>query len=368
MVAELFNKISNSLGFRFRRCADVLRRIYRVAFPSGAATEIASVDQFSPLGDGEYDLYQQYYENCLREFVRFKKTAASDAFAQHITHVGQYIFRFQCGRVLKVAIDTHDSREVRSQAIHDWSDLYFKSNRWPDFNYNPKVRPIPLGNSGITLENCRFLQKLRSQPKNFDFIFVARIWAGGGANVEHNLQLFESLGKLGRNTKLLAVVFNFDQKSRQFQDIVARLKSVGVEWTDQQIGYSELMEWSARARLVVLRAGVSGCIAWRMVDMLGLGVCIVMDQAPFPHWPVPLQEGRDFLSLGLRITPNCGPAPSEDYKKIAGKMDMFLNDESTFAAIRRNSARYFDNHAHPINAANYLLAVVWKEIAKVNTN
>ena len=318
------------------------------------------MEQFSPVGDGEYELYQQYYENCLREFVRFKKTAASDAFAQHSTHVGQYLFRFQCGRVLKVAIDTHDHREVRSQAIHDWSDLYFKSNRWPDFGYSPKVRPVPIGNSGITLENCRSLRKLRSQPKVFDFIFVGRIWAGGGANVEHNLQLFENLAKLGRNAKLLAVVFNFDQKCPQFQKIVARLKTVGVEWTDRQIGYSELMEWSAQSRLVVLRAGVSGCIAWRMVDMLGLGASIVMDQAPFPEWPVPLQEGRNFLSLGLRITPDCGPAPLEDYEKIVGKMEKFLKDETALAAIRESNARYFDEYAHPLNLAEYVLQTVKK--------
>lgn len=329
-----------------------------MAFPRGVAGEIACVEQFSPEGDGEYELYQQYYWNCLREFVCFKKTTASDAFAQHMTHVGQYLFRFRCGKVLKVGIDTHDHREVRSQAIHDWSDLYFKSNRWPDFGYSPKVRPIPIGNSGITLENCRFLRKLRTQPKKLDFIFVGRIWAGGGANVEHNLQLFENLAKLGRNSKLLAVVFNFDQKSPQFQNIVARLKTVGVEWTDRQIGYSELMEWSAQSRLVVLRAGVYGCIAWRMVDMLGLGACIVMDQAPFPHWPAPLQEGQNFLSLGLRITSDCGPAPLEDYEKIVGKMEMFLNDPTILQKIGENNARYFDKYAHPLRVAQYVLEKV----------
>jgi hypothetical protein len=354
MFAKLFNRVSKSLGFRFRRRVDGLRR----AFPSGSAAEISAVEQFSPMGDGEYELYQQYYENCLREVVRFKKTAASDEFAQHITHVGQYLFRFRCGRVLKVAIDTHDHREVRSREIHNWSDLYFKSNRWPDFDYSPKVRPIPIGNSGITLENCRSLRSLRTQPKIFDFIFVGRIWAGGGANVEHNLQLFENLAKLGRNSKLLAVVFNFDQKSPQFQNIIARLKAVGVEWTDRQIGYSELMEWSAQSRLVVLRAGVSGCIAWRMVDMLGLGACIVMDQAPFPHWPVPLQEGRNFLSLGLRITPDCGPAPLEDYEKIVGKMEIFLNEPTILQKIGENNARYFDEYAHPFRVAQYVLEKV----------
>ena len=329
-----------------------------MAFPCGLASKIVCVEQFSPDGDGEYELYQQYYENCLREVVRFKKINSSALFAPHITHVGQYLFRFRCGRVLKAAIDTHDHREVRSQAIHDWSDLYFKSNRWPDFDYSPKVQPIPTGNSGITLENSRSLRSLRPQSKIFDFIFVGRIWAGGGANVEHNLQLFENLAKLGRNSKLLAVVFNFDQKSPQFQNIVARLKTVGVEWTDRQIGYSELMEWSAQSRLVVMRAGVSGCIAWRMVDMLGLGACIVMDQAPFPHWPVPLQEGRNFLSLGLRITPDCGPAPLEDYEKIVGKMEMFLNDPTILQKIGENNARYFDEYAHPFRVAQYVLEKV----------
>ena len=327
-----------------------------MAFPSSSAAEIASVEQFSPVGDGEYELYQQYYWNCFREFVRFKKTAASDAFAQHITHVGQYLFRFRCGKVLKVGIDTHDHREVRSQAIHDWSDLYFKSNRWPDFDYSPKVRPIPIGNSGITLENCRSLRSLRPQPKIFDFIFVGRIWAGRGANVEHNLQLFENLAKLGRNSKLLAVVFNFDQKSPQFHNIVARLKTVGVEWTDRQIGYSELMEWSAQSRLVVLRAGVSGCIAWRMVDMLAIGACIVMDQAPFPHWPVPLQEGRNFLSLGLRITKDCQPAPGEDYDGIVSKMETFLRDDAFLDSIRKNNSRYFDEFLSPIESGKALIA------------
>ena len=332
--------------------------------PRGLASKIVYVEQFSPMGDGEYELYQQYYENCLREVVRFKKTAASDAFAQHITHVGQYLFRFQCGRVLKVAIDTHDHREVRSREIHNWSDIYFKSNRWPDFGYSPKVRPIPIGNSGITLENCRSLRSLRPQPKIFDFIFVGRIWSGGDANVEHNLQLFENLANLGRNSKLLAVVFGFDQKSQEFMHIVARLKAAGVEWSDRQIGYQELMEWSAESRLVVLRVGVSGCIAWRMVDMLAIGACIVMDQAPFPHWPVPLQEGQNFLSLGLRISSDCGPAPVEDYEKIIGKMEEFLIDNSNLEKIANNNAMYFDIHAHPIKVADYVLTQLLDKISR----
>jgi len=227
MVAELFNRISKSLGFRFQRRADGLRRAFRVAFPQSIAAEMICVDQFSPIGDGEYNLYQQYYENCLREFVRFKKSATSDEFAPHTTHVGQYLFHFRCGYSLKVAIDTHDHREVRSQAIHDWSDIYFKSNRWPTVDYSPKVLPIPTGNAGITLENCRFLRSLRSVKMELDLVFVGRIWAGGDANVEHNLRLFESLGKVNCKSKLMAVVFNFDRNSQEFSEISTRLDKAG---------------------------------------------------------------------------------------------------------------------------------------------
>ena len=335
---------------------DGLRRTLRVGFSSGCAVKIGGVEQFFPEGDKEYDLYQKYYENSLRELVIFKKINSNDKFAPHTTHVGQYHFRFRGGRVLKVAIDAHDHREVRSQAIHDWCDLYFKSNHWPGFNYSSKVRSIPVGNSGIHLETCRYLRGLRNNSKSFDFIFVGRIWAGGGANVEHNLLLFDNLSKIARNCRLLAVVFGFDQKSREFSNIVKRLNEAGVEWTDQQIGYGELMELSAESHLVVMRSGVHGCIAWRMADMLGLGACIVMDQTPFPRWPVALEEGKNFLSLGLRITPECGPAPMEDYEKIINKMKAYLNNKPALALIRKNNAQYFDEHLHPMKVAEHILA------------
>ena len=358
ILLQLAKKITKSLDYRGRRALDEILRAMRVSMASGSAGEVTRIEQFLPEGDSEYELYQKYYENSLRERVRFVQRRLPNGFAPHTTHVGQYIFQLKSGREIKVAIDTHDHRDIRSQAIHDWCDVYFKSNRWPCVDYGQKVSPIPTGNAGITLPNCRFLRGLRGVKKEFDLLFVGRIWSGGDANVEHNLQLFENLAKLGRNSKLLAVVFNFDQKSPQFQNIVARLKTVGVEWTDRQIGYSELMEWSAQSRLVVLRVGVSGCIAWRMVDMLAIGACIVMDQAPFPHWPVPLQEGRNFLSLGLRITPDCGPAPLEDYEKIVCKMEMFLNDPKILQKIGENNARYFDEYAHPFRVAQYVLEKV----------
>jgi hypothetical protein len=331
-----------------------------VAFPSGFAAEISAVEQFSPMGDGEYELYQQYYENCLREVVRFKKTAASDAFAQHITHVGQYIFQLKSGREIKVAIDAHDHRDIRSQAIHDWCDVYFKSNRWPGIDYDPKVLPIPTGNAGITLENCRYLKGLRSAGKEWDLIFVGRIWAGGDANVEHNLRLFESLAKVKCKSKLLAVVFNFDKESDEFQIIARRLNEAGVEMTDRQIRYDDLMKMSADSKLVVLRAGISGCIAWRMVDMLGMGACLLLDQAPFPEWPVPLKENINFFSLGTRITEDCRPAPEEDYERIPLLVDSVLKSQTQIQRICEENGLYFDKNLCPLRCASYISYAITK--------
>jgi hypothetical protein len=359
-IAKIARKITNSAGFRMRRRMDGLKQAFRVSFPQGAATKFSHVEQFLPEEDSEYELYQKYFENSLRESVRVTQTKSLNGFAPHTTHVGQYIFHLRSGGIRRVAIDAHDHRNIRSQAIYDWCDVYFKSNRWPGIDYGPKVQPIPIGNAGITLENCRYLRGLRGAKKELDLIFVGRIWAGGDANVEHNLRLFESLAKVKCKSKLLAVVFNFDKQSEEFQIIARRLNESGVEMTDGQIGYGDLMKMSAASKLVVLRAGISGCIAWRMVDMLGLGACLVLDCSPFPEWPQPLREEENFLNLGLRITPECGPAPDEDYDSIVSKVNSFLTNDGMLQRIGENNSRYFDKHSHPMRVADYILETVNK--------
>ncbi len=92
--------------------------------------------------------------------------------------------------------------------------------------------------------------------------------------------------------------------------------------------------------------------------MLGLGACIVMDQAPFPHWPEPLQEGQNFLSLGLRITTDCQPAPEWDYAGIKTKMEAFLRNDAFLDSIRLNNNRYFDDFLFPIESGKALIAGV----------
>lgn len=342
-IAKIVRKITNSALFRMRGRMDGLKRAFRVSFPQGTTAKFSHVEQFLPEEDSEYELYQKYFENSLRECVRVTQTKSLNGFGPHSTHVGQYIFHLRDGGVRKVAIDAHDHRTIRSQAIYDWCDIYFKSNRWPSVDYGPKVLPIPTGNAGITLENCRFLRGLRGVKKEFDLLFVGRIWAGGDANVEHNLRLFESLAKIQCKSKLQAVIFGFDKKSEDYRKITRRLDRAGVEWTENQIGYGELMRLSAVSKLVVIRAGISGCIAWRMVDMLAIGACIGLDRAPFPEWLVPLKEGVNFLSLGIGITEDCKPASDEDYAAICGKVESSFHGDAALCSIRQNNARYFDD-------------------------
>lgn len=327
---------------------------------NGIASEVVRVEQFLPERDSEYELYQKYYENSLREQLRFVQKKLQNGFAEHSTHVGQYIFQIKSGREIKVAIDAHDHRNIRSQDIYDWCDIYFKSSRWPSVDYGHKVLPIPSGNAGITLENCRFLRGLRGVKKEFDLLFVGRIWAGGDANVEHNLRLFESLAKVKCNSKLLAVVFNFDKKSEDYLNIKRRLDHAGVEWTENQVGYGELMRLSAMSKLVVIRAGISGCIAWRMVDMLAIGACLVLDRDPFPAWPVPLKEGTNFFSLGTRITEDCRPAPEEDYEKIPLLVDSVLKSQTKIKGIREENGLYFDKNLYPLQCASYISYAITK--------
>ena len=355
MIPNIIHRASKSLGFRLRRQMDRLKRVMRVNFPQGGVEKIKFVEQFSPQDDSEYDLYQKYYENSLRELVHFRKTKAVDLFAPHTTHVGQYLFHLRCGAVRKVAIDAHDNRNIRSQAIYDWSDIYFKSNRWPSVDYGPKVLSIITGNAGITLENCRFLSSLRSVKKEYDLVFVGRIWAGGDANVEHNLRLFESLAKVNCKSKLLAVVFNFDKDGEGFLHIRERLEKAGVEWTENQIGYGKLMELSAKSKLVVIRAGISGCISWRIVDMLGIGACIVCDREPFPEWPVPLKEDQNFMSLGIGITDDCRPAAETCYTTIFAKAEHFLKNKNTAKEISLKNAEYFDVNNHPLGFSRHII-------------
>jgi hypothetical protein len=220
------------------------------------------------------------------------------------------------------------------------------------------VHPIVTGNNMVHMDSVGYLKSLRKQPKLYDFIFVSRIYAGPGANVEHNIRLFEELAKIPCQSKIRAIFMGFADDDPEMLSHRKRLESAGVEATTEHFSFNDLMTMSAQSRLCVIRAGIHSCITWRLINMLCIGAAVVLDANPFSSWPEPLREGENFLSLGLRITPECGPAPKDDYDSIIWKMEKFLNDPTILQKIGENNARYFDEYAHPFKVAQYVLEKV----------
>ena len=210
------------------------------------------------------------------------------------------------------------------------------------------------------MDSVGYLKSLRKLPKLYDFIFVSRIYAGPGANVEHNIRLFEELAKIPCRSKIRAIFIGFAADDPEMLSHGKRLEAAGVEATTEHFSFNELMTMSAQSRLCVIRAGIHSCITWRLINMLCIGAAVVLDANPFSSWPEPLCEGKNFLSLGLRITPECGPAPNEDYETIVSKMGKFLMDENKIVSISKANARYFDHYAHPLKVSTYLLEKVGK--------
>jgi hypothetical protein len=369
-------RVFNSIKFRVSREGRRLGRILRIhAFPSGFAGKVDFVLRKHCESDSEYNLYQEFYVLALQDRIRFQvvsdcgNSGASlrhdSPFAgSHFTHTGQYVFHLKDGRRIRVAIDSHDHPATQDLKILDWADVYFKTNLWPNHPYPAKVRPIVTGNSMVNMDSVGYLKSLRERPKKYDFLFVSRIYAGPGANVEHNLRLFEELAKIPCRSKIRAIFIGFQKGDPSFAGYRQRLQAAGVEATEDHFGFDELMRMSAESRICVIRAGIHSCITWRLLNMLAIGAAVILDAKPFSSWPVPLEEGKNFLSLGLRITPDCGPAPVEDYEKIIGKMEEFLIDNSNLEKIANNNARYFDIHAHPIKVADYVLTQLLDKIPR----
>lgn len=362
--------IFKSVKFRVSRESRRIRRILRIyAFPSGFAGEVDFVLRKHCESDSEYNLYQEFYVLALQERIRFQVVSDygnsgaplrhdSPFACSHFTHTGQYLFHLKDGRHIRVAIDAHDHPATQDLKILDWADVYFKTNLWPNHPYPAKVRPIVTGNSMVNMDSVGYLKSLRMLPKKYDFLFVSRIYAGPGANVEHNLRLFEELAKIPCRSKIRAIFIGFQEGDPALAGYRKRLQASGVEATEAHFSFDELMRLSAESRICVIRAGIHSCITWRLLNMLAIGAAVVLDAKPFSSWPVPLEEGRNFLSLGLRITPDCGPAPLVDYEKIVGKMEMFMKNETALAAIRKNNGQYFDEHAHPMQVAKFVLETI----------
>jgi hypothetical protein len=267
-------------------------------------------------------------------------------------HIGRFIFR-SGQTTVKFAIDARDSHPIRDEQILDWSDVYFKANKWPSVEYDAKVLPIVNGNGFLTERHLRQLRRLRGRVKNIDLVFISNVWGGR----EHNVRLFEELAKLDCRKELLAI-FPPDSDDEETTRFTARLESQGIPWSTQPIAADVLWDKLARARLVMLRPGKHVCIPWRMIDLLCMGACVVFDAPPVQRWPSPLVSGVHYADCGI-VRPLDGTAVADtEYAKVKPTIEDLLARPAQMEALRAAAGRYFDDHAAPARIAQYVISTL----------
>ena len=258
-------------------------------------------------------------------------------------YVGRYVFDTGDRRI-RFAIDPHDNRKIASGPIFDWCDVYFKSNKWVSEKYPSKVLPLVNGNGLHSRRTLSLLRSLRHTPKEYDFVMISRL----GAGVEHNLKVFESLSRLRCRKLLIAILY-----SEHGHDTYAkRLEGYGVTCIRRNLPPRELWSILARSRVNFLRLGAKYCIPWRMIDLLCMGACVVLDRYPCSDWPVPLENLVNFMACFNR---SAAPGEESDYARVAKTVEHLLDSPEHVRAIAANNATYFDRFAAPTMVANYIV-------------
>ena len=256
--------------------------------------------------------------------------------------IGRYVYRGESGEV-RICIDAEDEGGIKVPELLDWSDVYFKTNYWPDLQYDAKV--VPLANvSPLVLPRLAGLLGYRNSEAEWDLFGFFRVWG----RIEQSLALFEALAQLRCRKKLLAYLISADNTKE-----VERLEKAGVAWTTKPIPLKELWNIAARSRLNIVRHGVGDCIPWRMTDVLAMGHCPVLDYRARTEWHVPLVENVHYLSLDL---PPDTPLPLAAFnRRVAERVEAWLSTKDLIEGVAENAAAYFDNHLTPEPMGRYLL-------------
>jgi hypothetical protein len=270
--------------------------------------------------------------------------------------VGRYVVEV-AGTRLRVAIDAHDAREVRDENALAWSDVYFKSNRWASHEYDAKVRPLVNGNGLLDRKRLDQLRRLRGGHREVDVAFISNVYGGRA----HVLRMFEQLAALPLRTDLLAIFDGADPQADARE--TAQLRSAGVPVSRSQLSPSELWTRLARAEIVLLRSGRHGCVSWRLIDLLCMGACVLIDAPLHSPWPVPLREGWEFANCGIDRPLDGGPPSRDEYDKLSGKVIDLLERPALIEQLRGGAARYFDEHAAPARVAQHILQVCAAELS-----
>jgi hypothetical protein len=263
-----------------------------------------------------------------------------------------YVGRYECDGV-RFAIDAHDRREIRDAEALAWSDVYFKANRWPGHDHDPKVRPVVNGNGLLDRRKIAHLRALRAVPKEVDVAYVSNVWGGR----EHSLRVFERLAEL-RCSKDLLAIFPEGFPPEEDAENMERLQAAGVPVTRDPLAPRELWRRLARARLLPMRAGKHLCWSWRTIDLLAMGACIVFDALPPPRWPVPIEPGVHVADCGVERPEDTEAAPEPQYEKVPATIEALLARPDEQRRLREAAARYFDAHAAPERVAEYVSRVL----------
>lgn len=265
--------------------------------------------------------------------------------------VGQYKFEFEGGKTVRLAVDAQDSGELALPDAGSVFPVYAKTNYHADVVYPEFVFPECNGNP-LILDKLAELTSARTQPAEYDVCCVVRVWGGQDEEegVEHNLRLLEAVNKANVRKYLLAYLVTGDIDRQE-----ARLRGQGIPTTRQPMPLRRLWQVSAASRVNVIRLGMHNCIPWRFMDMLAMGTCVVFDQPPQTVWPVPLEQGKHYLHLGL--TTRGGRVCADDAKYAAAPelITGYARDKPAVDAIRSQATAYFDQHAHPVAVGQRLL-------------
>jgi hypothetical protein len=276
--------------------------------------------------------------------------------------IGRYTFEFANRAMLKVAIDTHDAREICDQAAYEWSDLYFKVSYWPRSSYGTKVRPLICGHGALDDARISRLVGMRDHARDLDLVLIAKLWPGKPTSptywnpVEHLVRVFEILAKLKIRSHLCALVPPLSTAGPFPSHFLQRLANAGVA-VKHSVSIEELWSATASSRLAFLRPGKHLGVSWRLIDHLAMGACTLCDRAPYPEWPQPLRVGRELLECECGIDEDESLPSNTDYERIADTVMDLLGDPRRADECRRSAAQYFDQYVTPSRIARHLVQV-----------
>jgi hypothetical protein len=262
--------------------------------------------------------------------------------------IGRYRARVD-GREVRFAVDANDSHVIHDPDALEWSEILFKANAWPEVEYDPRVLPIVNGNGILGRSSLKRLRALRGRERDIDVTFIVNVWGGR----EHNVRIFEELARLRCRKELLAVFPPpLDEEAERLKE---RLRRVNVPVADSPIAPEKLWDTLSRSRLTMFRSGRHLCIPWRMIDVLCMGCCVLLDAPPIPRWPVPLEPNVHYVDCGI-VRPAFEPVADGEYDKVRLAIEAALADPAWMEDVRQNAIRYFEEHAAPERVADYVLA------------